>query len=298
MTAEERAELIEKLLSASMVTKPFTPPESYQIYLRDTTAVMKEIETSAGATRIWLVEKAGRSNSSAVMVNLHGGGFVGPHTERDTCFCRRIASELGILVVDVAYRTSQEAAFPVACYQVYDCVKWVADHAEELGCDPGKIIITGHSAGGNLSIAACNIATERQGFHAALLILDYPPTDLFTDPADKPDSLNTAILPGRARDINRLYLDDKAASENILASPILAATEQLKNLPETVLITAGKDNLRHEGEAYASKLIEAGVIVHSRRFLSSRHGFVISCMDEYDEAVCFMEKMIRSTVLR
>lgn len=297
MTETKRTELIEKLLAESMVTKPFAPPKTYQVFAENTTVEKREIETSAGTTQIWLVEKPDRIKPSAVMINLHGGGFVGPHMMRDIWFCRRIAFELGILVVDVTYRTSQEAAFPTACYQVYDCVKWVADHAETLGCSKDKIIVAGHSAGGNLGISVSNIAKEKQDFRVVMQILDYPPTDLVTDPADKEDASNTAILPERARNIIELYLNSEEAGENILASPVLATAEQMNGLPETVLITAGKDNLRFEAEAYGSKLIAAGVTVHSKRFLESRHGFVIACMDEYDEAVHFMENMIRGAKL-
>lgn len=78
-----------------------------------------------------------------------------------------------------------------------------------------------------------------------------------------------------------------------MASPTLANPEQLAGMPEAVMITGVRDNLRHEAEQYAAKLIAAGVPVHCRRFTGSRHGFVITCFDEYEEAILFMETMIR-----
>lgn len=216
-----------------------------------------------------------------------------PHTQRDICFCQRLAWDLNVLVVDVAYRTSTEAPFPTACYQAYDCVKWVLESAAELDIDPGKLITVGHSAGGNLALGVSLLAQEKKEFSIALQVLDYPPVDLCTDPADKPDAFHTAVLPERAREINLLYLDDPSNGQKVLASPTLANPEQLAGMPEAVMITGVRDNLRHEAEQYAAKLIAAGVPVHCRRFTGSRHGFVITCFDEYEEAILFMETMIR-----
>ena len=89
-----------------------------------------------------------------------------------------------------------------------DCVKWVFDSAAELDIDPGKLITVGHSAGGNLALGVSLLAQEKKEFSIALQVLDYPPVDLCTDPADKPDAFHTAVLPERAREINLLYLDD------------------------------------------------------------------------------------------
>ena len=121
MTIQERRELTEKLLAASLVTKPFTPPEHYQPAIEGTAVTQRQIDTGAGATDIWLVSRPDRPSASAVLINVHGGGFVAPHTQRDICFCQRLAWDLNVLVVDVAYRTSTEAPFPAACYQAYDC---------------------------------------------------------------------------------------------------------------------------------------------------------------------------------
>ena len=297
MTDQERRELTEKLLAASVVTKPFTPPDSYQQAINGTSVNKKTIGTSVGDTDIWIVEPKNRPKDSAVLINFHGGGFVAPHTQRDVYFCQRLAWELNIMVVDIEYYTATEHPFPTACYQSYECVKWVHDHAKELGVDTGKIITAGHSAGGNLVLAVSLLVQEGREFSVMLQVLDYPPLDLATDPADKKDAFTSAILPDRARSFNLLYLNEPENGKKVLASPIFANPEQLAGMPETVIITGGRDNLRHEAEEYASKLISAGVPVHCREFTRSRHGFVISCVDEYNEAIAFIEKNIRQTIM-
>ena len=49
--------------------------------------------------------------------------------------------------------------------------------------------------------------------------------------------------------------------------------ENLKNLPETLILTAEYDPLRDEGEAYGKKLREAGNQVEIHRISGAFHGF-------------------------
>lgn len=299
MDNKERRELVEYLnRTRPSGNQPFKAPYSYEKYFADTNVEEKIIQTSAGDTKIWVVDKIGRETESAVFVNIHGGGFVAPHMERDIVFSRRIASEVGVLVVDISYRTVEEEGFPVACFESYDCVKWVHDHAAELGINAEKIMVGGHSAGGNLTVAICLLAKKRKEFHVALQILDYPPLDLYTDPEDKPESDKTLIPPQRARDFNRLYVGNEENAKNVLASPVFADVEMLKGLPETLIITAGQDNLRFEAEKFAVQLIEAGVPVSVCRYVSSGHGFVIACTGEYEQAIQRMEEVMRTVITR
>jgi acetyl esterase len=54
-----------------------------------------------------------------------------------------------------------------------------------------------------------------------------------------------------------------------------ATTDQLKGLPPALVITDENDVLRDEGEAYARKLIQAGVDVTAVRYLATFHDFVM-----------------------
>jgi acetyl esterase/lipase len=71
------------------------------------------------------------------------------------------------------------------------------------------------------------------------------------------------------------YTADPAQRAEITASPLRATTEQLSGLPQALVITGEADVLRDEGEAYASKLREAGVPVTAVRYQGIIHDFVM-----------------------
>ncbi len=292
MTYEEKQELAKSLFN-SRPGKVYQPPKKYEQYALTTTVEQKTINTYAGDTNLWLIDNVNRKNKTGVFINIHGGGFVIPHQERDVQFCRRIANDLNILVVDLEYRVAQDESFPVACYETYDCVKWVFDNAETLNIDTDKVIVGGHSAGGNLTVALNLIAQERKEFKVAMQILDYPVVDLHTDPEAKPGFDRNLSDPERARGFNKLYVCNEENAKNPLASPIFCTKEQCALMPQTVMFTAQNDVLCLEAERFAQMLVEAGVTVISRRFVDSRHGFVIACGDEYNEAIVMMEDYMK-----
>ena len=61
------------------------------------------------------------------------------------------------------------------------------------------------------------------------------------------------------------YTTDPAHRAEITASPLRATIDQLAGLPKALVITGEADVLRDEGEAFASKLREAGVPVTDRK---------------------------------
>ena len=71
-------------------------------------------------------------------------------------------------------------------------------------------------------------------------------------------------------------------------------------MPPALILTAGYDPLRDEGEAYADALEAAGVPVVARRYDGMIHGFVSMPMvfPEADDAVARIADTVTATLRR
>nr|WP_290722320.1 alpha/beta hydrolase fold domain-containing protein [Exiguobacterium sp. UBA1053] len=129
----------------------------------------------------------------------------------------------------------------------------------------------GHSAGGNLATAICLWNAEQvNSLPLIAQVLDYPPLDLATDPADKP-FFEEAIPTEQARQFNAMYIARAEDAYHHLASPLYAA--QLDALPQTLVLTAEHDSLAQEARQYAKRLQAAGVAVEHQEFAGQAHAF-------------------------
>lgn len=288
----------KELLSTQVREKTLFEPVLTPEYLRHLEAVEiedTEIETREGQTHVFIIRSRSRQPGCPVYVYFHGGGFVRPHGTRNIAFGAMVANTINGICLDVDYRLAPEYPYPVAFHEAYDTVKWVFDHAGQLGIDPTRVIVGGDSAGGNLTAAVAIRAGETGDFRLRMQMLFYPVVDSVTQPGDKPEAALSAIPVDRLRAFNRLYLnDDEAAARSPYVSMLFAPDALLQDLPEMLLITAGKDNLRFEADQYAARLASFGVPVTSHCCPESRHSFVINCIDEWIEA----HQLIVQTLLR
>ncbi len=127
-----------------------------------------------------------------------------------------------------------------------------------------------------MAAAVTLLSRERGGPDIRLQLLFYPVTNAAFDTASYYQFAEGYHL---RRDAMMWFWDQYTTNpgerNQIIASPLRASTEQLKGLPQTLVITAEADVLRDEGEAYANKLREAGVRVTAVRFQGTIHDFVM-----------------------
>jgi acetyl esterase len=254
------------------------------------------VPTAYGSARALFYWPNGQSAQPLpVYLNLHGGGFVAGVPEHDDSYCRRLAHNLGCLVVNLDYVLAPEHPFPAGLRQSFAVLEWLAEQAATLGIDPQRIAVGGHSAGGNLATGVANLARGHRRLRVVHQLIDYAALDLSQAPELKTSTLDKPLLGvGLMRFFNSCYLSDPAQAHDPLVSPLLLAVDELRGMPPTTLITAEYDILRAEGEAYAEKLRQAGVMVNERMFAGCDHMFThLGPDDSAEQAWQLMEDSLR-----
>jgi acetyl esterase len=188
-----------------------------------------------------------------VLMWFHGGGYVSGGLNAIDATCRELALRARVEVVSVGYRLAPEHRFPAG---LDDCL----DAARALRPDA----VGGDSAGGGL---AAVVAQRQSGLRAQVLLCPWLDGTLSLPSVlanSTPDGLNEPAL----RTFMELYADDPA---DPAVSPLHATG--LSQAAPAVIVTAGLDPLRDDGDTYADRLRSAGVTVHARRWDDENHGF-------------------------
>jgi acetyl esterase len=234
-----------------------------------------------------------------VCVYFHGGGWVMGNLDTHNALCHALSHTSRCLVVAVDYRLAPESRYPAAIDDAYAATSWVAENAKTIGADSSRIAVCGDSAGGNLATVVTMMARDRGGPQIALQVLIYPITN---HNFETPSYLRCAKGYMLTRDLMMWfwnhYLPKKDIADNPYVSPLKA--ENLSNLPEALILTAQYDPLCDEGEAYAQRLLEAGVNVKLNRYDGMIHGFfrMVSRLDRAREALNEVSTTLKSKLSR
>jgi acetyl esterase len=207
---------------------------------------------------------------------IHGGGWILGDAEAHGPLVAQIATGAQVTVVFVNYERSPEAKYPIAIEQAYAAARWVAENSTAIGIEPGRLAVAGDSVGGNMSTVVCLLAKERGGPKIDFQVLCYPVTDANFETSSYREFGNDGYW--LTREAMKWFWDSYAppsARQEITASPLQAAVEQLRGLPPALVITNENDVLRDEGEAYAHKLMQAGVPVIATRYLGAIHDLLL-----------------------
>jgi len=208
-----------------------------------------------------------------VLVFYHGGGWVIGDLYTHDGLCRSIVNAAGCAVASVDYRLAPEFKFPVAVEDSYAALKWVAANGPRLGLDSARLAVGGDSAGGNLAAVMALLARDRRGPRILLQVLVYPVTNYdFGTRSYAENATGYVLTTEDMRWFWRHYLSREEQAQEVTASPFRA--KSLADLPPALVMTAGCDPLRDEGDAYAARLRDAGVLVTLTQYPGMFHGFV------------------------
>jgi acetyl esterase len=178
--------------------------------------------------------------------------------------------------VFVNYTPSPEAHHPTAIEQAYAATRWVAEQGASAGLDTSRLVVVGDSVGGNMVAAVTLLAKRRGGPGIALQVMAYPVTDAAFDTASYQQFADGPWLTRKACGGSGAPTPPTSRCAPSRPPPRLRASlEELRGLPPALLITAENDVLRDEGEAYAHRLMQAGVRVTADRYLGTIHDFLL-----------------------
>ncbi|KAG9472082.1 arylacetamide deacetylase-like 4 [Eleutherodactylus coqui] len=109
------------------------------------------------------------------VVFFHGGGWMFGSIDSYDVLCRYISRGTEAVVVSVGYRLAPEHRYPAAFDDCLNATIYFLKTANEYGVDPSSVIISGDSAGGNLTAAICQVLVDKTDLPKPLAqVLIYP----------------------------------------------------------------------------------------------------------------------------
>ncbi|MEM6688048.1 MAG: alpha/beta hydrolase [Planctomycetota bacterium] len=205
------------------------------------------------------------------LVYFHGGGWVIGDLSTHDALCRNLSNQLHVNVISVDYALSPEHRFPFALDQCHEVVKAIANDSSLAGFDSLPLVVGGDSAGGNLAAMTALRDRDESSRVIAAQILIYPVIEPIFDSSSYEEFADGF---GLTRDNMRYFWDCYLGSGAKPAQAAASSASSHDNLPPAIVLTAGADVLRDEGERYARILSDSGVAMSFRRFEGMIHGFV------------------------
>ena len=249
-----------------------------------------------GRVPVYVVSSLGVSIPSNVIFYIHGAGWVFGSFHTHEKLVRELAARTGCVLIFPEYSRSPEAHYPVAIEQCYNILCRVPELLAEFGfqVNPDTLTVAGDSVGGNMAIAMTLMAKARKGPYIQKQLMYYPVTNACFCTDSYCQFGEGYYL---YRDGMKWFWDQYTMSEcdrnQITASPLRADTQQLRGLPEAMILNGEADVLREEGEAYARKLRDAGVAVTAMRFQWMIHDFVmLNALDQTEACRAAMDASV------
>ncbi|QIM19785.1 alpha/beta hydrolase [Leucobacter coleopterorum] len=205
---------------------------------------------------------------------IHGGGYVLGTRFFATGELIDLAERFGTVGVAVEYRLAPEHPAPAAAEDCYAALRWMTEHAQELGIDASRIAVTGASAGGGLTAAVALLARDRGGPAIAGQLIGCPMID------DRNSTVSSWQYDGLgAWDRNNndagwdAALGEDRGTDRVTAYQAPARATDLAGLPPAFIEVGSAEIFRDESVAYASRIWAAGGEAELHVWSGGYHGF-------------------------
>lgn len=205
-----------------------------------------------------------------VILQLHGGGYIGPMKNIYRRFAVRYSKiSYGADVLSVDYRVAPEHPFPAALEDAAAGYRWLL---EEKGYEPEKIVVAGDSAGGGLALSLMMYLKDQGIPLPGGIITMSPWTDVTLGGESYESNYETDPLFGNSRE-NMLYqcsyIGD-ADTKNPYLSPLFG---DFSGLPPMLMQVGEYEVLLSDTIQVSEKAKSAGVKVRTSVYGGMFHVF-------------------------
>lgn len=257
----------------------FEKAQDSPVYKYDAEIKERVVQTNEwGCVKVYFIVPSNLCGIPHIIYYIHGGGWVFGSLHTHDKLVRELAARTNSIVIFPEYSRSPEAQYPTAIEQCYDILCQIPYLLKEVGCEAhlNTLTVAGDSVGGNMSTIMTIMAKKKNGPQIHKQLLYYPVTDAcFNTHSYYQFAVDYYLYRAGMMWFWDQYTRSKQARHEITASPLRACEEDLKGLPDIMILNGEADVLRDEGEAYARKLRAAGVEVTAIRFQAIIHEFVV-----------------------
>jgi acetyl esterase len=234
------------------------------------------VPAAVSDVQVRILKPVGAVGMLPVILYMHGGGWIIGNSGTHDRLIRELVAGTQAALVFGEYDRSPEAQYPRALEQGYATARWITENGASEGLDANRMAVAGDSVGGNLTAALAILAKQRGDVRFVHQSMYYPVTDAAQDTDTYRIFADGPFLTAKAMAwFWDAYLPEKSRRAEITASPLRATLDELAGLPPALVIVDQNDVLRDEGEAYAAKLTQAGVLTTSVRYNFVTHDFMM-----------------------
>lgn len=229
----------------------------------------------------------------AAIIFLHGGGWRSGYKEMHGALLQRLAAR-GFVCIAPEYRLSTEALYPAAVYDVKTAIRWVRKNADAYNIDENRIVIAGHSAGGELAafMGATNDMSSFEGDGAfkkysshvnAVIDLDGTLAFIHPESGEGDDSKRTS---------SATYWFGYSKTENPeLWKQAAPLTHVGKHSPPFLFINSGVARMHAGRDDFITVLKKNNIYSEVKTFENSPHTFILF-KPWFDSTIIYMHRFI------
>ena len=207
-----------------------------------------------------------KTDLNTAILFIHGGGFVIDSVDVYDDMVSYFAGHLGASIFSLDYSLSPEHKYPVAVTQAEIAFQWLRENKAD------KVSVCGDSAGAYIGACLTQILADKGSVKPHSQLLIYPTCgpncgfesmDLFAE--------GFYLLKKDFQWFWEHFINDADSTQDGYLN--LLDGSYRKNLPKTIVVTAGFDPIVDEGKQYAKMLKQRGEDISELNYPTLFHGF-------------------------